>query len=136
MKYNRAASQALLQFGLLILIMGTMTGCTGGKQASGGDPDTITAEQIQNTGTVSNAYILVKRFHPDWLQKRGTSSINRVSTVVIYVEGDRRGGPESLRRINVMDVESIEYFDSDEATLKFGSGHDHGAIQVQLKEMN
>ncbi|MFB6099078.1 MAG: hypothetical protein ABEK84_08220 [Salinibacter sp.] len=87
-------------------------------------------------GATSNVYLLVQRLHPDWLEKRGRSSINRVSDVVVYVEGSRRGGPEALRRVSVMNVAYIEFLDASEATFEYGSGHDHGAIRVELKEMN
>lgn len=136
MRWTHQNPRTLLQLGLLALTVGVLGACTGGNQLSGDDPDKITQEQIEKAGTTSNAYVLVQRLHPDWLQKRGTSSINRVSDVVVYVEGNRRGGPSSLRQINVMDVEFIEHLNSDEATLEYGSGHDHGVIQVELKEMN
>lgn len=126
----------LLRLGLLALTVGIVAACTGGNQVAGDNPNKITQEQIQSVGTTSNAYVLVRRLHPDWLEKRGTSSINRVTDVVVYVEGSRRGGPDALRQINVMNVESIEYLSASQATLQYGSGHDHGAIQVEMKEMN
>lgn len=126
-------STALLRLALLFLIGGGLVACIGGEQLSGGDPDKITQEQIQQVGTTSNAYVLVQRLHPDWLQKRGSSSVSRISDVVVYVEGSRRGGPDTLRQISVMNVKSIEHLDSNEATLEYGSGHDHGAIRVELK---
>lgn len=136
MRWTHPKFWTLLQFGLLALSVGVFAACTGGKQLSGGNPDMITQEQIQQVGTTSNAYVLVQRLHPDWLQKRGTSSVRSVSDVVVYVEGSRRGGPGTLRQINVMNVKSIEHLSSDQATLEYGSGHDHGAIRVELKEMN
>lgn len=134
MERVRPQRLSLLQLGLLLLVVGGVTACAGGDQVSGGNPDKITQKQIQEAGTVGNAYLLVQRLHSDWLQKRGTSSIRRQSDIVVYVEGSRRGGPEALRRIGVIDVQSIEYLDSNEATLEYGSGHDHGAIRVELKE--
>lgn len=126
----------LLRLGLLAIAVVVFVACTGGKQVSGDDPNKITQEQIESVGTTSNAYVLVRRLHPDWLEKRGTSSINRVSNVVVYVEGSRRGGPDALRQIDVLNVESIEYLNASQATLQYGSGHDHGVIQVELKETN
>lgn len=137
MKSARPESRTLLQLGLLLLMAVGLTACGGGKQIAGGDPDKITQKQIREAGSaVSNAYILVERLHPDWLQKRGTSSLTQQSDVSVYIEGDRRGGPEVLRQISVMDVKSIEHLDADEATLRYGSGHDHGVIRVELKMSN
>lgn len=123
----------LLHLSLSILMAGTLTACTGGKQVSGGSADQITQQQIQEAGTVSNAYVLVKRIHPEWLRKRGSSSLTQPSTISVYIEGNHRGGPDVLRQISVMDVESIEHLNSNEATLRYGSGHDHGVIRVELK---
>lgn len=136
MRWTRSKFWTLPQLGLLTLLVGILAACTGGQQLSGDNPDKITQEQIQRVGTTSNAYVLVQRLHPNWLQKRGTSSVSRISDVVVYVEGSRRGGPSTLRQISVMNVKSIEHFSSDEATLEYGSGHDHGAIRVELKETN
>lgn len=120
--------------GLLVLGIGAFTGCAGGGQTSGEDPDVITQEQIQNAGSVSNAYLLVQRLHPDWLQKRGANSLRNPSDVVVYVEGSQRGGPEALRNIDLVHVKAIRHLDSNEATLQYGTGHDHGVIQVEFKE--
>lgn len=128
-------ARGLPQLGLLALAIGVFTACGGGSQLSGGgNPDVIVQEQIQNAGSVSNAYLLVQRLHPDWLRKRGANSLRNRSDVVVYVEGSRRGGPEALRNIDVMNVKLIRHLDSNEATFQYGSGHDHGVIQVQLKE--
>lgn len=134
MERARPQVLSLLQLGLLLLVVGGVTACVGGNQVSGENPDKITQKQIQEAGTVGNAYLLVQRLHSDWLRKRGTSSIKQQSDVVVYVEGNRRGGPEALRQISVMNVQAIEHLNSSEATLEYGSGHDHGAIRVELKE--
>lgn len=126
--------RTLLRLGTILCIVGgILAACGGGNQLTGESPNKITEEEIQEVGTVSNAYILVERLHPDWLQKRGTDSFTNQSTVGVYVEGSRRGGPNVLRQISVMNVKSIEHLSSSEATLRYGSGHPHGVVRVQLK---
>jgi hypothetical protein len=110
------------------------TACSGsGESRTSSDPDVITQEQIQEASTMSSAYALVQRLRPMWLRKRGTSSINNAGFIVVYVEGSRRGPPEALRRIQVLDVESMRFLSAAEATNRYGAGHDNGVIQVDLK---
>jgi hypothetical protein len=81
----------------------------------------------------SNAYNLVRRLEPQWLQKRGRNSIRNPGSIKVYVQGTSQGGPGALRRINVVNVQSIQLLKPDEATMRYGSGHDNGAILVNLK---
>ena len=110
-------------------------GCaTAGQSGSSqNNPNVISQEEIQEVGEISNAYNLIRRLHPQWLQKRGRGSINNPGEIQVYVEGSRQGPPSVLRQISVMDVESITFLSPDEATMQYGSGHDNGVIQVNLK---
>ena len=122
---------------ILIVVGGvlvTTTGCAVSSEGtSGGDPTVISQKEIQGVGEISNAYNLVQRLHPQWLRKRGRNSLSQPGDIVVYVEGSRRGSPEALRQIDVVDVEKIKYLRPDEATMRYGSGHDNGVIFVHLK---
>lgn len=130
---SRLAVVAWLRYSLLPLVFGVLVACAGGGQASG-NPDVISERDIQEAGSVSNAYVLVQRLEPTWLEKRGRSSIRNPSDVAVYVDGSQRGGPDALRQISVVNVSSIEYLNANRATLRYGSGHDHGVIEVNLKD--
>ena len=120
-------------FGLLLLVS---TGCTTTNTAgssSSSDPTVISQKQIQEVGDISNAYNLVQRLHPQWLRKRGRNSISDPGQILVYVEDSRQGGTQALRRIQVIDVQSIEFLRANEATMRYGSGHDNGAILVHMK---
>lgn len=127
--------QRLVQYAVLSVLLIALGACTGSNvgQSSDGNPNMISQEQIQEAGSMSNAYNLVQRLRPNWLRKRGPSSVSSQSDIVVYVEGSRQGPPSTLRQINVIDVESMEFLSDNEATSRFGSGHDHGAILVHLK---
>lgn len=130
---NRNTTVSLLpRYALLVLAFGVLGACAGSGLTSG-NPDEISPQQVQEARPVSNAYALVQRLRPNWLEKRGTSSIRNPSDIVIYVDGSRRGGPDSLRQISVANVQSMRYMNPNQATLRYGSGHDHGVIQVHLK---
>ena len=118
---------------LLVVLGGCGSSGQGTSSDSGGSPYTITQEEIQKAGTSSNAYNLVRRLEPQWLQKRGRNSIRSPGDIRVYVQGNRQGGPGALRQIDMIDVKSIQFLQPDEATMRYGSGHDNGAILVNLK---
>lgn len=123
----------ILRYSLFAVIITALAACAGGGMTSG-NPDMITSEQIQEAGTVSNAYTLVQRLRPNWLRTRGRSSVQNPGELIVYVDGSRRGGASALRQINVVNVESMQFMNANQATLRYGSGHDHGVIEVRLKE--
>ena len=116
-----------------ILLVGTLIGCSGSRTSSDSDPSEITREQIERIENVSSAYAVVQRLRPNWLRKRGPTSISNPSDILVYVEGSRYGPPESLRRINTLDIESMRFLSDDRATMRYGTGHDHGVIEVTLR---
>lgn len=122
---------------VLLVLPFVALGCVttdGGQGSSGHSPNVISQKEIQEIGDVVDAYTLVQHYHPQWLEKRGRSSIERPGDVVVYVEHSRQGGPSSLRQISVANVQRIEYLPPGEATMEYGSGHDNGAIRVHLKD--
>lgn len=121
-------------FIVLLFIPVFLLSCgTTGEGTSGDDPTVISHEEIEDVGEISDAYNLVQRLEPQWLRKRGRSSLQQPGDIIVYVEDNRQGGPESLRQMDVIDIESIEFLRPDKATMRYGSGHDHGAILVHLK---
>lgn len=129
----RSEVPQFVRYAFVFAVLGGLAACAGSGGASG-DPDVISQQAIQDAGPVRNAYALVQRLRPTWLEKRGGRTIRNPSDVVVYVDGSRRGGPDALRQLNVINVNSIEYLDENQATLRYGSGHDHGVIEVNLKD--
>lgn len=110
-------------------------GCvTTGPGEGGEDPTRISQEEIQEVGEISNTYSLVQRLRPQWLRKRGRNSLQQPGDIIVYIDDTEQGGPEALRRIDVIDVKSLEFLRPGEATMRYGSGHDNGAILVHLKD--
>ena len=92
----------------------------------------ITTEEIRESNATT-AYDVVSRLRAGWLRKRGTSSLKREGTVLVYRDGMRIGSPDVLRQINATDLESIGYLDGIEATQRFGIDHGNGAIVVTTR---
>lgn len=110
--------------------------------------DYITLDQIESSGGIT-AYDVVQSLRPTWLQTRGTMHIHETgvgvvdeasrsvavipgsTTIKVYMDNAQVGGVEALRQVPVTSVRAIRWYDAAEATLRWGSGHTHGAIQVE-----
>ncbi len=102
----------------------------------------ITTEQIEasHTRTVEE---LIQLLRPQWLNPRGNDIIQAVGSsalasvdppatdvVRVYLDGEPLGGPQQLAEIPTPDALRVEYYDMKAATLRWGAGHTHGAINV------
>lgn len=119
--------------------------------------DLITREQILDT-KANSAYEVVESLHNNWYNVRipapSTRSNSRADTtqkaaqytdeanpsgrsapgasggIQIYLDGNRVGGTEELKKIRAADVYSIRRYNGTEAQARFGVGHAAGALVV------
>lgn len=109
--------------------------CSAPKQGSGERPpssrESISYEEIQNTAA-SNAYQLIQNLRPYWLRGRGRKSfhLDQASSPVVYLDGTRFGGVESLTSIPVSNLLEIRFFTASEANVRLGADHPSGAIMI------
>jgi outer membrane cobalamin receptor len=116
-----------------------LAACTSSSMKSSSAPrasrDHITRAQIEQM-PVQNAYELVQRLRPEYLrEQRGVSSL-RVTTpllAVVYVDGVRRGRPESLRELRPTEIEEIRFMNGTDATTRYGTDHGGGVIDVKTR---
>lgn len=123
-----------VRFFLVALTAILAAGCTT-TPSSGTSPsprDVIGAEEIRELGRLT-AYQVVQRLHPQWLRPRGVDSFNSEYGVVVYLDGQRVGGVDALRRISAPNVEQIRRLDSRQATMQYGTGHPSGALLVTTR---
>lgn len=88
---------------------------------------------------------LVQTLRPQWLRARGndatrartaplpggiTAVLIDEAPVVVYLDGTLIGLLEALRTIRRVEIEEVEYYDAGEAQQRWGTGHQHGAINV------
>ncbi len=95
------------------------------------DLSLITLEEIQRSGAMS-AYEAVERLRPLWLRSRRERSRGAPTSIVVYLNGTRMGGTDTLRRLEVLPITSIRYLDAAAATSLPGLGslRVEGAIMV------
>lgn len=117
---------------LLVLLIGAVA-CTATRAGtSGRDPDRISRAEIE-ASTAQDAYELIQRLRPRWLQSRGSRSLTMSTGIVVFVNSSRMGGVESLRQISRDAVTSIRYLDAAQAIAELpgiGSEHAEAAIVV------
>lgn len=110
-----------------ILAAACATSPSGG--ASPSSRDVIGEEEIRELGRLT-AYQVVQRLQPQWLRPRGVDSFNSEFGVVVYLDGQRVGGVDALRRVSAPNVQEIRRLDSRQATIQYGTGHPSGALLV------
>jgi hypothetical protein len=100
----------------------------------------VSSEEIDATST-TNAYDLVNRLRPHWLRQTATGSIagGRVTSQVtlVYLDGNRLGGVESLRTLTSSGIRSMEWLPATRAAIVLrdvGSEAIAGVISISTKQ--
>jgi hypothetical protein len=132
----------LLVCSLTVVTMLSSTACasSGASAAPRSSPDLITTAEINATSAAS-AYDIVVRLRPNWLRQGTVGSIGggRLSPqlVVVYLDGNRLGGLESLRTLSATGIRSMQYLDATRAALVLkdpGSDALAGAIVISTRQ--
>jgi hypothetical protein len=94
----------------------------------------ITQEEIKES-SARDAYHAVQLLRPDWLRSRGAVSMRETTpaTVVVYVDGQRYGGPTSLEQFRMGSFKEMRYYSASEATSRWGTGHAGGVIYLTTR---
>lgn len=123
------------KFALLTALVASLVACSsaGTGSAARGDRNLVTTEELRQAVS-SNVYEFVQSSRPMWLRRRGQTSINNEGDIVVYLDGNRLGGPDALRSISPTHVERMQFLDAPAAQQRFGVGHSHGAILVFTRQ--
>ncbi len=107
-----------------------VTACAAASQSSDSPKrqrNLITAEELQAVNEVS-AVAAVRRLRPQWVRTSG-----RRGEPVVYVDDFRAGHIEALDRLSIQDIAELRYLSASDATTRYGTGHEGGAILVRTK---
>jgi hypothetical protein len=118
----------------------TASSCaTGGSTGSTrGSANRLTADEIAEVSALT-AYEAIELARPRWLVPRtlragATPSMGSDrGGPVVYLDGVRVGGLGELRRVRADAVATMEYLSPSDATNRFGTNHDSGAIVVTTR---
>ena len=112
-----------------LLALSTACAASSATRAPRRDPNVISREELTSRPFAS-LYEAVEMLHSNWLQTRGTDSINHPSQIWVYLDGTRLGGIESLRTLSPSSTMSVQRIDAVTATGRWGIGHGQGVILV------
>ena len=118
--------------------------CAGHRRDGGAAPsrEIITREDIERTHAV-NAYEAVERLRSHWLRPRGTTQMPAAQggvqfqepEIQVYLDDQRLGNLENLRRIEIAAVQYIRFVQPAEASSRWGFGHGAGAILASTRPL-
>jgi hypothetical protein len=109
--------------------------------------DVITRLEIQERARdARTAYDVVRKLRPHFLRERSSGTVSGPATaegnrstpaarspVWVYINGAKSNLPTvSLREITADAVIDMVYLNAADATTRFGTGHDNGAILVRI----
>ncbi len=110
-------------FGLILLA----AACAGGGGTDGPrrNPNLITAQELANV-EVGTAYEAVQRLRPQWMNRRGGMEPK------VFVDGSPQGmgGLDTMRQYRVDSLREIRFIDPPDATMRWGTGHGAGVIDI------
>lgn len=81
------------------------------------DPDFVGSAEIAAT-PAANAYDLINRLRPRWLQPQRIGSISaglHTQVIAVYLDGGRLGGLDALRSISTHGLTGIRFYDATRA---------------------
>jgi hypothetical protein len=93
------------------------------------DVERLSQEEMRNEH-FTNVYDAVVALRSSWLVVRGTDSFQQPSQIWVYFDSNRLGGVDEMRSISVNAVASIRHYNGTDATMRWGVGHNAGAIQI------
>lgn len=105
---------------------------SGERKRISGSSSVIYADELERASHV-DLLSAIASLRPNWLSRRGPTSINNEGELLVYLDRARLGGTESLRTIEISAVSRLEFLSPAQAQSRFGMGHPHGAIVVHTK---
>ncbi|MGH7712938.1 MAG: hypothetical protein ACREOG_16730 [Gemmatimonadaceae bacterium] len=118
---------------------GTAAATPGGPRGSA----TMITEAEIAAANLETIYEVIERLRPNMLRTRG--QMGRISgasgadpgastsTIKVYLNGSPIGDLSALRSIQAASVKSVQYLNAADATTRFGTGVDAGAILITSK---
>jgi hypothetical protein len=120
-----------LSFVAVTLAVGLGLGCAHGTGSSK-DQSVISGAEL-NQRDWRNCYEVVETLRPFWLVKRGPKAGGYAEEIWVYEGNVRLGGVETLRGISASNVISLQFLDMSSAQQRWGPGHMHGVILVEMR---
>jgi hypothetical protein len=143
-----AASGAIL--GAMLHVGHSCTGSVSSqKPRFGREP--LYASEISRAGVSGTVYDALFALRRNWLNLRGiqaltegaeslvfapgdTITITGAPRLTVYLDNAKLGSVDQLKTLPILGITSVRYYEPAEATMRWGPGNTHGAIQVLTSE--
>ena len=126
----------LVTFSVFLFVSCVNTeGTSTGESYRGEGENRIVVSDLSMSIVGLSAYDIVKQKRSYWLRKRGAKSIRNQTPVKVYFDDNKASGQTvpALKNVRAEDVESIQYFDANQAQMRYGLDNISGAIVVYTK---
>jgi len=119
----------------LLVAMSALTfaliGCASGGSSTDGTPRGSSNRIVESelaTLETQDAYTAIQRLRPQWLRSRSGAA------PVVIMDGTRQQvGLSILRSIRTSELQELSYLSASDATTRYGTGFDGGAILLTTK---
>jgi len=121
-----------------MLIFGVACASSGASSTSATrtERDVILQAEISSRAAdASNAYQIIQKLRPQMLRSRGPTDRSGETTLPrVYLDNANLGDVSYLPNINASQVGDIRFFNSRDATTRWGTGHMGGVIMIVTKK--
>jgi hypothetical protein len=130
-RHRVGAAGLLLLTSFSISLLSSACASSGEREAPSRATTVIRLEEIQ-ASSASNALELIQQLRSHWLRGRGPTGFRdpQPTLPIVYFEDISYGSLESLRGFSTQGIAEIRFIDPTTATMRFGTGHAGGIIQV------
>ena len=119
-----------------VLLSLALSGCAsaaGSGRGASRDPNLINNEELRQAEVEGlSGTELIERLRSRWLQGRGATSLSNPASgyARVVLNGAPYGELDVLLNMNVSGIEEMRFLNARDATTRFGTGYDGGAILV------
>jgi len=127
------AAHTIIRRSAMLLVLAA-AGCVRAPATSAPrtDRSLLTQQQLLEHH-FNNVYEAVEALRPRWLQSRGPNSFRTPGEVLVYQDDNLLGGVDQLRSVMIPTVVYVRYYDSVQATARWGVGHSQGVIYISTR---
>ena len=129
--------RTLALVGLTISVVGACASAGEGTGSSTprGSRNRIVRAELEGT-SFSSVMDAVRRLRSTWLRPRGQTATGERSVMFVYIDNVRSGDLTRLESIPIDRVDAVVYLSPPDATMRFGTNHALGAIEVIMRRGN
>lgn len=121
------SSRMTLAFAMALAL--GLAGCASSGTSTrpeGATSNRIVEAELEPLGQISPLRA-IERLRPRWLRSRSGSN------PVLHVDGARRSSLRDLESYQLSEIRQMEFMSASDATTRFGTGYDGGAILVTTR---